>query len=74
MSNSQDKAHLHAHGFSHVGALHLLPLNTKDGEAGESAVLVKVCDEVMHNVNRDDIANVLHIFPLQVGATLYGCL
>lgn len=60
------KSHLHAHGFPHVRAFHLLPLYAKNGEACEFAVLVKVSDKVLHDIDRDDIANVLNIFTLHV--------
>ena len=58
-------AHLHSEGFAQEGAFQLLPLHPQGGEGCEAAVALVVCDEVVDDRWRDDIANILRILPLQ---------
>lgn len=57
-------SHLHAKGFAQEGALHALPVNAENGEAGEAAVAVKVGNEMLNHIHWDDITDVLRILTL----------
>lgn len=59
-------AYCHAHGFPHEWALHPLPLNAQNGEAGELPILIEVCYEVLDHIHRDDISDVFYILSLVI--------
>ena len=57
--------HLHAQGFSHVRAFHLLPFYTQCRESCVLPIACIVADEVVNDRRWNHIANVLSIFMLQ---------
>ena len=58
-------ADLHAEGFAHEGALHLLPLNAQGGEGCVLAIALVVIDEVLHDGSGYDVPNIFCILVLQ---------
>ena len=58
------QAYLHAKGFAHEGAFHLLPLNAQSWEGGVLPIALIVIGEVLDDWRGYDVANVLCILML----------